>query len=318
MNAAVPLAFRAATGADVPAIVELVESAYRGEASRVGWTTEADFLAGQRTDPEAVAEVVADPLTLVILAERDGLLVGCCQVQHRGDYAYFGMFSVRPAEQGAGLGKELLAEAERHARDVWGVREMRMTVITLREDLLAWYVRRGYAHTGKLEPFPYGDERFGVPLRDDLEFELLVKPLQEDLSALPICEFAFPGPLRDQLVAAVLSGSKTSTTGLLADYEHEGSPVTEVGERSVVIDSQGKPVAIIEVTDVRVVPLAEVDLAHAVDEGEGYETVAQWRAGHERFWHSAEMRAALDDPEFTVDDTTPVIMERFRVIADLR
>nr|WP_221470045.1 ASCH domain-containing protein [Allocatelliglobosispora scoriae] len=146
----------------------------------------------------------------------------------------------------------------------------------------------------------------------------MVKPLWEDLSALPICEFAFPGPLRDRLVEAVLSGAKTSTTGLLADYEHEGTPLAEVGERSVVIDSQGKPVAIIEVTDVSVVPLAEVDLAHAVDEGEGYATVEQWRAGHERFWHGEEMRAALGDPEFTVDDATPVILERFRLVVDLR
>jgi uncharacterized protein YhfF len=135
---------------------------------------------------------------------------------------------------------------------------------------------------------------------------------------MPRAEFAFPGPLRDRLVAAILDGSKTSTTALVVDYEHEGEPLPEVGSRSVVIDSDELPVAIIEVTDVRIVPLAQVDLAHVVDEGEGHTSVAEWREGHERFWHSEEMRAALEDPSFTVDDTTPVVLERFRVIADLR
>ncbi|MFI8080854.1 ASCH domain-containing protein [Kitasatospora sp. NPDC086009] len=123
--------------------------------------------------------------------------------------------------------------------------------------------------------------------------------------------------MRDRLVAAVVSGAKTSTTGLLAEYEHEDEPLPRVGVRSAVIDSDGRAVAVTETTDVRVVPLAEVDLRHAVDEGEGYTTVAAWRAGHEDFWHSEELRAALGDPGFTVDDSTPVVLERFRVVADL-
>lgn len=135
---------------------------------------------------------------------------------------------------------------------------------------------------------------------------------------MPRAEFAFPGPLRDQLVAAILDGSKTSTTGLLVDYEQEGEPLPEVGTRSVVIDSDDCPVAVIEVTGVRVVPLAQVDLAHVVDEGEGNTSVAEWRARHERFWHSEEMRAALEDPEFTVDDATPAVLERFRLITEIR
>ncbi|WP_328562208.1 ASCH domain-containing protein [Streptomyces coelicoflavus] len=139
-------------------------------------------------------------------------------------------------------------------------------------------------------------------------------PLPPDLGSLAKAEFAFPGPLRDRLVAAILDGSKTSTTGLVADYEHEGEPLPEPGHREVVVDSSDRPVAVIEVTEVRVVPLAEVDLAHAVDEGEGYTSVAERRAGHERFWHGEEMRAALDDPEFTVDDTTAAVLERFRVV----
>jgi uncharacterized protein YhfF len=139
-----------------------------------------------------------------------------------------------------------------------------------------------------------------------------------ELAALPTTEFAFPGPLRDRLVAAILDGSKTATTGLVVDYEHEGEPLPEVGVRSVVIDSTNQPVAVIEVTEVRVVPLAEVDLAHAIDEGEGHTTVAGWRSSHETFWHGEEMRAALDDPTFTVDDTTLAVLERFRLVTDLR
>ncbi|MFF2045387.1 ASCH domain-containing protein [Kitasatospora sp. NPDC058170] len=143
-------------------------------------------------------------------------------------------------------------------------------------------------------------------------------PDDPGVAALPVEEFAFPGPLRDRLVAAILSGAKTSTTGLLAEYRHEGVPLPRVGTRAAVVDSAGRPVAVTEVTAVRVVPLADVDLAHAVDEGEGYTAVADWRAGHEQFWHSPELRAALGDPGFTVDDSTPVILERFRLIADLR
>lgn len=139
-----------------------------------------------------------------------------------------------------------------------------------------------------------------------------------DLAGLGTVGFAFPGELRDQLVAAVLDGSKTSTTGVVADYEHEGEALPEVGEREVVVDSDGRPVAVIETTEVRLAPLRDVDLAHALDEGEGYDSVAAWRRGHEEFWHSPEMRAAMDDPGFTVDDDTPLVLQRFRVVADLR
>lgn len=139
-----------------------------------------------------------------------------------------------------------------------------------------------------------------------------------DLATMPKAGFAFPGPLRDQLVAAILDGSETSTTGLVVDYEHDGEALPEAGDRSVVVDSDDRPVAVIEVTGVRIVPVGQVDLAHAVDEGEGYTSVAEWRDGHERFWHSPQMRAALDDPGFTVDDATPAVLERFRVVRDLR
>jgi len=134
--------------------------------------------------------------------------------------------------------------------------------------------------------------------------------LPEDLH---VAEFAFPGPLRDQLVAAIVAGTKTTTTGLVADYEHEGEPLPHPGLRQAVADSAGNRVAVIETTAVRVIRLGEVDLAHALGEGEGFTSVAEWRAGHERFWHSGEMRTALDDPEFTVNDDTVVVAQTFRL-----
>ncbi|MFJ1797925.1 MULTISPECIES: GNAT family N-acetyltransferase [unclassified Streptomyces] len=172
------LIFRDATEDDVPALVALVESAYRGDSSRTGWTTEADILQGQRTDEQGVREVLDAPAGRLLAVERGGALVACCQLEHRGDAAYFGMFAVRPGLQGGGLGKLIIAEAERTVRESWGVGEMHMTVISVREDLIAWYERRGYRRTGVLTPFPYGDERFGIPQRDDLAFELLVKNLE--------------------------------------------------------------------------------------------------------------------------------------------
>ncbi|MET9676491.1 ASCH domain-containing protein [Streptomyces sp. NPDC006482] len=127
----------------------------------------------------------------------------------------------------------------------------------------------------------------------------------------------YPGPLRDRLVAAVLAGEKVSTTGLLVEWQVENEDLPEVGERSALIDSDGREVAVVEVTEVRVLPLGEVGLRHALDEGEGHTTVAEWRSAHERFWHSEEMREGLGDPEFVVDDGTMVVAERFRVVETL-
>ena len=173
--------FRAATTDDVDAIVALVESAYRGDASRVGWTTEADLLDGQRTDPDAVHDSIAAPDSVVVLAEHPGAgrgaLAACCHVQRRGSRCYFGMFAVDPARQGGGIGRQVMAYAEDLARTRWGCRVMEMTVIRQRTDLIAFYERRGYTDTGRRSPFPYGDERFGIPRRDDLEFTLLEKGL---------------------------------------------------------------------------------------------------------------------------------------------
>ena len=170
--------FRDATHQDVDAVVALVTSAYRGEASRAGWTTEADFLDGPRIDPAVLREDLARARSRVLLAHRDGLLVACAHVADAGGGGYFGMFSVVPGLQGQGIGDRVLAECERIAADDWALPCMRMTVIDLRTPLIEWYERRGYHRTGIHKPFPYGDARFGLPRRDDLRFEVLEKPLR--------------------------------------------------------------------------------------------------------------------------------------------
>lgn len=129
---------------------------------------------------------------------------------------------------------------------------------------------------------------------------------------LPLGEYAFPGELRDRLVSAIVSGAKTSTTALLADYEHFHDPLPLIGHREVVIDSLGTPVVVTETTSVRVCRLDEVSLAHAIAEGEGYLSVAQWREGHERFWSSEAYQAEVG--EVRLDDATPVVCVGFTVV----
>ena len=171
------LRFRNATLRDVDAIVELVHSAYRGDASRAGWTTEADLLDGQRTDADDVRSCIERPGSLILLA-IDGTTrepVACAHLAQQDGSGYFGMFSVRPTLQNAGVGKQLLARAERLVFNHWRLPALRMTVIDVRDELIAFYERRGYRRTGIHKPFPYGDERFGLPRRDDLRFEVLEK-----------------------------------------------------------------------------------------------------------------------------------------------
>ena len=173
----IPLTFRDATQADIPAVVGLVESAYRGESSRAGWTTEADFLEGRRTGPDDIEAILAREKSRLLLVERGGELLACAHVAVEDGAGYFGMFSVQPRLQGGGIGSRVLAEAERIAAQDWRCPSMRMTVIDIRDDLIPFYLRRGYHRTGIIKPFPYGDARFGLPKRDDLRFEVLEKPL---------------------------------------------------------------------------------------------------------------------------------------------
>ena len=134
------------------------------------------------------------------------------------------------------------------------------------------------------------------------------------MESLPIAEFGFPGPLRDTLVAAILDGAKTSTTGLLEEYREGGSPVEEVGALEVVVDSDGRHVAVIETTDVEVKRMGDVDLQFAIDEGEGFETLEDRHEAHVRFFTSPEMTERARDPPVTIDDDTLVVCARFRVV----
>lgn len=171
------LSFRLAQVSDVPRIVALVESAYRGESSQQGWTTEADLLDGQRTNAAEVAALLIAPNSQIILAFDGDALLASAHIQMHDDGCHFGMFAVVPTFQGTGVGKALLADGERRARADFAATEMRMWVIWMRESLIAFYQRRGYHLTGQREEFPYGDANFGLPKRDDLYFVVLSKVL---------------------------------------------------------------------------------------------------------------------------------------------
>ena len=171
------LTFRRATAIDIPMLVELVTSAYRGDASRAGWTTEADLLDGARIDAERLAADIERPRSVILLGEAGDETLACAHVAAEDGAGYFGMFSVRPSLQGQGIGKAMLDEAERIARDELVQGAMRMTVIDVRDELIDYYARRGYRRTGVHKPFPYGDERYGIPRRPDLRFEILEKNL---------------------------------------------------------------------------------------------------------------------------------------------
>ncbi len=140
--------------------------------------------------------------------------------------------------------------------------------------------------------------------------------LRADLAVLPAWGFAFAGPLRDELTDLALAGAKTTTAGLFAETEVDGEAVPAAGAREVLLDSQERPVAVIETVECRVVRLADVDDRHAIDEGEGYRNASEFRVAHERFWNGYldDVRARLGDPTFTIDDDTMVVLQRFKVV----
>lgn len=172
------LAFRQADKDDAPALLALVRRAYRGEASRAGWTTEADLLDDGRIEMPELRHKIAGPDSLVLVVESNGGLVACCELAHRGDgLAYFGLFAVEPTLQARGIGRRVLNEAERVVRERWSSTTMEMTVIGQRTELISWYERRGYVLTGERRPFPYDELGPGGALRDDLYFAVLRKLL---------------------------------------------------------------------------------------------------------------------------------------------
>ena len=173
------LTFQVATSNDVTPVLSLVRSAYRGDASRAGWTTEADLVADDRIDEAGILSKINDPQGVVLLAyDAAGALASCCELLKRdGELAYFGLFAVDPLRQAGGIGKQVLAEAEAYAKKVFGVGRLEMQVIWLRADLIAWYERRGYTKTEETRPFPYEHLVNGKALRDDLYFVVIAKDL---------------------------------------------------------------------------------------------------------------------------------------------
>ncbi|HEY0101884.1 MAG TPA: GNAT family N-acetyltransferase [Brevundimonas sp.] len=168
------ITIRVAVAADIPALHSLIESAYRGEASRTGWTTEADLLGGQRTDPDDLADILANPEQAMLTAWRDESLIGCVLIADRGGgTGYFGMLSVSPTLQGGGLGRRLVDAAHAALAERFGARRVRISVFPQRGSLIAWYERLGYRKTGETLPFDYGNPRLGLPLRDDLHFVVM-------------------------------------------------------------------------------------------------------------------------------------------------
>lgn len=170
-----------ATELDIPALNKLVQSAYRGDSSRRGWTTEADLLDGIRTDEAGLKTMLVHPRATILKYEAAGQLLGCVYLETKDDdpehaSLYLGMLTVSPDAQAGGIGKELMAAAERVARDRH-CRTITLTVIPQRHELIAFYERRGYRPTGETEPFPMDDPRFGLP-KQPLSFIVMKKILE--------------------------------------------------------------------------------------------------------------------------------------------
>ena len=161
---------------DISALVALMDSAYRSEGSRQGWTSEADlFIGNKRTDEETVTKLINTPGAVFLThTNQRGIIDGCVFLHKKESRLYLGMFSVSPATQGKGIGTRLLHAADEYAKE-HQCSLIYMTVITVREDLIAWYEKKGYQRTGKLLPFPV-DERFGIPTQP-LELMVLEKPV---------------------------------------------------------------------------------------------------------------------------------------------
>ena len=167
-----------ARAGDVPAIVELINGAYRGETSRRGWTNEIGLVEGRRIDAPTVAALVANPDEAVLVLRAQSGLFACAHVAPlENGVAVIALLTVRPALQASGIGRQMLAAAERYAAAHFGAKAIEITVVSVREELIAWYERRGYVATGELRPYPYNDERFGIPLREGLTMLVMRRAL---------------------------------------------------------------------------------------------------------------------------------------------
>lgn len=160
---------------DVADLVKLVNSAYRGEGAKQGWTTEADLLDGSRIDETALMELIQTQGVYILKFVEDNTTLGCVELKTIDKSLYLGMLTVRPHLQGKGIGKSLLMAAEELAQKDQ-CEKIFMTVISVRTELINWYQRHGYTDTGKRKSFDFNDPRFGVP-KQKLEFAVLEKQL---------------------------------------------------------------------------------------------------------------------------------------------
>jgi len=164
-----------ATAADISALVPLVNSAYRGEEGQSGWTSEGHLIAGARINAAGIEELLNNPgATILKYIGPTGTVLGCVYLQQEADRLYLGLLSVLPAQQNAGIGKQLLAAADEYALR-HQCSHIQITVITARPELVAWYERHGYVRTGELQPFHAG-EKFGVT-KQKIELAVLEKPI---------------------------------------------------------------------------------------------------------------------------------------------
>lgn len=164
-----------ATIDDAEAIAALVNSAYRGDSGKKGWTTESDLLDGTRTDAALIESLIREEDTVVLKYVEGEEILGCVELRRQGHEMYLGMLTVRPAAQAKGIGKTLLQAAEEEAGKQH-CSKIVMTVISVRTELIEWYLRKGYKNTGVRKPFHFDDPRFGIP-RQQLEFVVLEKAL---------------------------------------------------------------------------------------------------------------------------------------------
>jgi ribosomal protein S18 acetylase RimI-like enzyme len=164
-----------ATGADIPALNILINSAYRGESSKKGWTTEADLLGGVRTDETSLAVLLNKPGAVIFTSRNEeGIITGCVYLQKEPGTFYLGMLTVSPVLQANGIGRQLMKAAEEYVKKE-KTDNISMTVISVRHELIAWYERNGYIKTGETKPFPT-DPAFGIP-KQPLEFVVMKKEL---------------------------------------------------------------------------------------------------------------------------------------------
>ena len=253
------LDWRVATAADVPALVVLIRAAYRGEASRGGWTSEADLVQGERIDDDGVARIIDAPGSAMLVVGEDREPTACCQIDDRGGgVAYLGTFAVRPRCQAGGLGRALIAEAERFAVGRLGADTLEIAVLAQLPALVAWYERRGFAATGETRPFD-DDPPYARTLRDDLRFVVMRKPLGER-AGRPACALSWSGGKDSALAFEVLSAERgTPPAALITTVTADHERISMHGVRRELLAAQVDALGV-ELVEVRIPAAASNDV----------------------------------------------------------